>query len=236
MRTLVVGDIHLCDRPPSIRTDDYLEHILDKLAYTVEVAEQQDVMAVVWAGDVFHIKTPGRNSHYMVQRVIDIGQDYLDAGIGWYVVPGNHDLSHDRLDWSHQPLGLLFKSGAIPCIGEMQGLGVFGIPWLQDWDAQLPGYMQKWQESTAGLMVTHAPIAPPGKTYPYEFVDATDWAKAMQRPGDVYYGHMHMTHGSYSVETEEGVFWFCNQGALSRGSLHEETLAREPAVTVYEYA
>jgi hypothetical protein len=43
------------------------------------------------------------------------------------------------------------------------------------------------------------------------------------------YGHIHEPHGFYYVN----LTWFCNNGAISRGSLHQETLSREPAVTLF---
>jgi DNA repair exonuclease SbcCD nuclease subunit len=44
---------------------------------------------------VFHIKTPTRNSHALVQRT---GEVLTSAGLPVLIVPGNHDLSNDRLD------------------------------------------------------------------------------------------------------------------------------------------
>lgn len=48
--------------------------------------------------------------------------------------------------------------------------------------------------------------------------------------GVVYYGHIHENHGAY----RSAGMWFCNQGAISRGSLHESTLKRAPGVTLYD--
>lgn len=237
MKALLVGDIHLCDRPPSLRKPGYAEQILDKLVYTSQVAHDESVDAVIWAGDVFHVKSPSRTSHRLVQQVIEIGNSYQCA---WYIVPGNHDVTHDRMEsLDNQPLGVLFKAGAYPLIGDIPMTRMFGVPWLQSWD-QLGTWMGQWQESEASLLVTHAPIFPPGQSVPYEFIDAGDYAKMMDRPGDVYYGHIHDTHGTYEVTYQKGsdgdlvTSLFCNQGALSRGSLHESTLKRKPAVTIYD--
>lgn len=231
MKVLLIGDVHLSDRPPSIRTESYSEDILAKLAYTVEVAKREDVGSVVFAGDLFHRKAPSRTSHALVQRMAEIVAAYPCPV---FAVPGNHDVQHDRLDTlERQPLGVLFKAGLHPLIGQAPyslNYMLFGVPWLYDWAADLPPYMKAWQECGARLMVSHAPIVPPGQHRPYEVIDSTDWAVAMGRRGDVYHGHMHQWDGAYQV----GEFWFCNQGALSRGSLHEETLQRAPAVTLWD--
>lgn len=229
MRVLLVGDIHLSDRPPSIRTEAYADQIFAKLEYTVGLREELKADAVVWAGDVFHIKAPSRTSHYLVQRTATLGKSY---GVPWLIVPGNHDMQHDRLEsLDRQPLGVLYRAGAIPLIGEQEVAGetLYGVPYLQQW-SDLRIALRGWREGSARLLVTHAPIFPPGETVPYEFIDAEDWGRQMERPGHVYYGHIHDLHGAY--ETENATF--CNQGALSRGSLHESTLRRKPAVTLVE--
>lgn len=238
MRGLLVGDIHLSDRPPSLRTEDYVHQIIEKLLFTVKLAEEQKAMFVAWAGDVFHLKAPTRTSHWLVQQVAQIGQSYH---VPWLIVPGNHDVQHDRLEsLDRQPLGVLFQAGAICLDGEVsvwEDETVFGVPWLKDWRTELPAYMERWRESSAPLMVTHAPIVPPGVDKPYEVIDARDWARLMQpHKGDVYYGHMHDPDGVYEV-TNEVLEWqaiFSNEGGLSRGTLHETSLARKPAVTLYD--
>jgi hypothetical protein len=143
-------------------------------------------------------------------------------------------MQHDRIEsLDKQPLGVLFKAGAVPLVGEVwaNGYALFGIPYLYDWGRELPSHFAEWNKSKAkaNLMVTHAPIFPPDESPPYEYISAEVWAKHMERDGDVYYGHIHDPHGEYMV----GDIRFCNQGALSRGSLHEKTLKRKPAVTIY---
>jgi hypothetical protein len=126
-------------------------------------------------------------------------------------------------------------------IGPHKEFPVFGLPYLYDWQ-ELPKWMgayTKWSDpNKAGdfafwpLMVTHAPIFPPGEEPPYEFIGGDDWAEMMVN-GDCYYGHIHDPHGAYQPNPAYPVY-MCNNGAISRGSLHEATLKREPAVTVWD--
>lgn len=240
MKVLLIGDIHLADRPPSIRTETYTEDILDKLRAAVKIAVKESAEAIICAGDVFHIKTPTRNSHALVQRT---GEVLTEAGIPVLIVPGNHDLSNDRLDsLKKQPLGTLAKMNGIELlIGPHKELPVFGLPYLADWQ-DLPKWMKAykiWADKNKGvdwdfrpLMVTHAPIFPPGEEPPYEFISADEWAGLME-VGDCYYGHIHDPHGDYTPDPSIPVT-LCNNGAISRGSLHETTLKREPHVTVWQ--
>lgn len=233
MKYLLVGDIHLSDVPPSVRNYEYTNHIFDKLRCTVDIAEEEQVEGVIWLGDVYHRKQPNRTSHALVQRTIDLIREYKRP-VG--AVVGNHDMQWDRLDTvDRQPIGVLFRAGLIHVRGGYYGSfelpGVFGIPYLADWKNDLPKYMREWAKSDAQLLVTHAPIFPDGVEPPYDFISASSWAEAMERQGFVAYGHIHEQHGDYKVPAGSH---FVNNGAISRGSLHENSLKRKPAVTIYD--
>lgn len=233
---LLISDIHLADHPPASRKEGYLDEIVNLLWDTVRVAKQHNAVAV-WAGDVFHIKTPSRNSHEMVGYAVEIAKLYPN---GLYIVPGNHDLTHDRLDSIYaQPLGQLFKHDCVTMlIGKKameNGHAIYGVPWLQRFTDEavykaLEGYREtEWAEGQNSLVVTHAPMYPPGHELKYEFYDTHKWAAYMGNRGNVFYGHVHNPHGVYEVDGVK----FCNNGALSRGSLDESNLTREVVATVW---
>jgi DNA repair exonuclease SbcCD nuclease subunit len=241
VKALLIGDIHLADRPPSIRTETYTDDILDKLQAAIGLAHEHGCDAIVSAGDVFHIKTPTRNSHALVQRTGDL---LRSSNLPVLIVPGNHDLTNDRLDsLRRQPLGTLAKMEGIDLlIGPSFEFPLFGLPYLHDFANDLPRWMKTYREWADAqkadnfdfwpLMVTHAPLFPVGETPPYEYIAADDWAGLMEK-GDCYYGHIHDPHGDYQPDPSVPVR-MCNNGAISRGSLHEATLKREPAVTVWD--
>lgn len=228
---LLVGDIHLSDRPPSSCTDTYLEDIFTLLEHTVEKAKLLNVDAVVWAGDVFHHKQPSRTSHRTVQRAIEIVKSYDRL----LIVPGNHDMLNDRFDSlaETQPLGVLLQAGGELLRGWASDLPLYGVPWLQRFDDdEVSSALVDWRDdsrSCPAVVVAHAPLYPPSMELPYEFYPASSWADAMENTGYCYYGHVHEAHGEYTVK---GVR-FCNQGAITRGSLHESELSRKIAVTLW---
>lgn len=229
---LLIGDIHLADNPPATRREGYKEEVLELLWQTVSLAREHEAVAV-WAGDVFHLKTPGRNSHKLVSETIDVIKAYPKE---LYIVPGNHDITHDRLDSiPSQPLGVLLKAGAIKLDGPSDdGYYLYGVPWLQRYSNVSVGKsFADWRDFTTRsehwLCVTHAPLYPPGKELKYEYFPTEEWATAMNGHGSVYYGHVHNPHGTYEV----GGVQFCNNGALSRGSLDESNLHRPIVATLW---
>lgn len=269
MKVLLVGDIHLSERPPSSCTDSYCDDLFDLLAQARQVGVVQGVSVMVWAGDTFHHKAPNRVSHRLVQRT--------SAFIGTctphfpvLVLAGNHDMTNDRYEsvYESQPLGMLYRAGAQELRGWHPELPVYGVPWLQgygDYGAYdgddplspievrlaraLEDYKEQVFERGIGehkpLVVTHAPLYPEGKELKYEYFPAVRWAEAMgfQYGGthSVFYGHVHEPHGTYgfygaSAQHGDYSVTFCNNGALSRGSLHEYNLTRQVGVTIYDTA
>lgn len=248
---LLINDIHATERAPSSCTDTYLDDLLDLLAQTVTIAAERNAGAVVWAGDVFHHKAPSRSSHRLVQRLIALARAYPCP---LFIVPGNHDLQNDRLDslMVTQPLGVLLQAGAQMLDGwaEWDGppgrLPVYGVPWLQGYGsyteesdqavgAALAEYRRRVTEAGTGtqhpLVVTHAPLYPPGRELDFEYFPADRWAEAMGGAGACWYGHVHEDHGD--PYTAGGVT-FANFGALSRGSLHEHNLTRQVCVGAWD--
>ena len=240
MKALLIGDVHLADRPPSVRRDTYAEDILDKLRWCVQEAVRREADVIIQDGDLFHVKAPVRTSHGLVQRVHEV---IMSSHIPWIIVPGNHDMQHDRLDsLSSQPLGALCRMENVSLLlGPHDFLPIFGLPYLADWQDGLPKWLTLWRKFADTvrlerddwpLLVTHAPIFPPGIEPPYDYIAADEWAELMEK-GTCLYGHIHDYHGIYQPLTNTPVTMI-NVGSISRGSLHENTLARAPKVVWYD--
>jgi DNA repair exonuclease SbcCD nuclease subunit len=254
---LIINDVHLTNdnSHPSSCTPSYTPDLFNLLKQAADLAVVRECEAIIQLGDFFHIKTPSRNSHELVQRAMRWARDCV---VPVFIVPGNHDLLNDRLDSldEGQPLGVLYDAGVAqraegylhikgprgPFDSSVQALPIFGIGWQQYWDAQadiadravakaLEGFEP---EDTPQLIVTHAPFFPPGANPAYEHYSTEKFARMVNPTGkanvQVIYGHIHDYHGEYVVN---GVR-FANYGALSRGSLTESNLTRPVGVTIWD--
>lgn len=232
---VIVGDVHLADKQPSSRVPGYVDQILDKVNFAARLAIQKRCL-LIFAGDIFHIKAASKNSHRLVQAM----HDALE-GAETIILPGNHDLESDRLDsLSKQPLGALARMDNVRLLlgvdPDYPWLG--GIPYLTEFDGgnwrdAVDEYVSMGDNdwSSVELLVTHAPMFPPGsEPGVYASVSTLHWAQYWEGIPFCYYGHIHDLHGTYEV----GGMTFCNQGALSRGSLHESSVTRKPGVTLFE--
>jgi Calcineurin-like phosphoesterase len=239
MRHLLLADIHATEKPPQSCTDTYWPDLLDLLVQSVRLARAGQAASVTWAGDVFHHKGPTRTSHAVVRALARVLQAYpCPAGI----VGGNHDMQHDRRESiDSQPLGVLYVAGARELVGWDVAAGLatrYGVPWLQRWTEEtIYDALEAWREPRLplqpALVVTHAPIYPPGQEPRYEgaeFTPAGWWAAAMGHRGHLFYGHVHEPHGTW----EHLGVTFCNNGALSRGALTPNDLERQPGCTWWD--
>lgn len=228
VKALLIGDVHLSDSPPSVRTETYTQDILDKLEFCVNYAnEHTDV--IVQLGDMFHVKAASKNSHALVQATAAVLSKFNGRVL---IVPGNHDLSQDRLEsLSKQPLGTLALTPNVELIdGFDEETGIYGIPYLDNID-EMRGRIRigvpPWHDTK--LFVTHASIFPPGKNPPYDHITA-DHLETDGIP--LAWGHIHDPVPFF--QAGEFKAWFCNNGAISRGSLHTETVKRKPKVTLFD--
>lgn len=244
-RILTVGDPHLSDRPPVNVTDAYTDDIIAMLRWIAEHAAAEQVDAVVLLGDIFHHKAPSRNSHALVQRMIDVVRYFEKLNVPLWCVVGNHDLTNDRLDsLPSQPLGVLFKAGLQRLEGWHPTLPIFGIGWRQDWttnEAAPAEAFAEWRargdldiDLSAALALTHAPVYPPKEASEkiFELVPCEGEqgiSAAMGHQGYFNFGHIHSNHGVWEVEGVQ----YANYGALSRGSLVEYNLERSIQVALW---
>jgi DNA repair exonuclease SbcCD nuclease subunit len=257
VKFLLISDIHLSEKPPSSCTDSYVDDLFELLHQAREVGRERHVDAMVWAGDTFHSKAASRVSHRLVQRVAE----YVNVTpFPVLILAGNHDMSNDRYDslYKTQPLGMLWRAGAVELRGWAEvargvPLPVYGVPWLQGYGNYgeqcaegvtpeiagrvsdvLDDYRKQVYEAGWGkhkpLVVAHAPLYPPGEELAYEWFPGDAWALAMGGSGNVFYGHVHEPHRAF----RHRYVVFCNNGALSRGSLHEYNLTRQVGVTLYD--
>lgn len=245
IKILCVGDLHVTDKAPVSATESYTDDIIAMLYWLADYAAENGVVAVVWAGDVFHHKAPSRNSHELVLKMLAVVKYYLSKGIELLCVTGNHDVQNGRIEDVHerQPLGVLYEAGLKELVGWHETLPLFGVPWRETWTEPgdpalaLKGFREDsddWKRDTFSLVVTHAPIYPPDEAQKqmFELVPLAGeggLSAAMGNQGFLYYGHIHEDHGVFEVE---GVT-YANMGAISRGSLHEYNLSRSIKVALW---
>jgi DNA repair exonuclease SbcCD nuclease subunit len=246
MNLLFFGDLHIADKAPSGRVDDYLQSILKKLGAIADLCAEHKVKYALSTGDIFHIKQPNRVSHTIIQQLI---REFKQFPCPVYVVPGNHDLGPDGIEsLSRQPLGVLLHADAVRLLTTEPEHFPEGnhVVWIipRPYDAVAEGVYDNKTDATYYALtpeertrieknpgpvigLVHGSILGPGdsRQYPYVNVD--------QIPGIEEYdlfisGHLHECLGVVPV----GKTLFANPGSIARTRRDMASYARRVEVLI----
>jgi len=233
-------DTHLSDFAPESRTDDWPTTLLGKLAQVGEVAKRVKALGVLDGGDLFHIKTPSRNSHSLVGKVAAIHTAYPCPT--WSNI-GNHDVKYGSFEFlDESPLGVLFESGSLrrlydehEAIFEQDGIKVrvVGIPYHgTEYDMGRFAQIQKNSEDFLVASI-HCLASLAGGTM-YEKEDVIKYADLVGFAPDLFlFGHWHRNQGIDEIADGK---WVVNVGSLSRGSLNQDEVNRVPTCVVLNFS
>lgn len=228
-------DVHLSDRAPSSRTDDWADAVFDKLGQVRDVAREVNAAAIIDGGDFFHIKSPTRNSHALVHRTAEHHSTYPCPV---YCTPGNHDAVYGDYSFlPQQPLGVLFSTGVFKrlydeheAVFTHDGITVrlVGIPYHgTSYDMDRFHSIQKGDEDIL-ICVAHVLASHKGGTM-FEGEDIIRYADLVDTAPDVYlFGHWHKDQGIKEIGGKQ----FVNIGSLTRGSLSQDEVERQPASAI----
>jgi len=222
-KIITFTDIHLADNNPASRVDNYCEAILGKLEQARDICIERNIDVALCGGDIFHLKTPSKNSHYLVSRTVDIFKGFPCPIFSIY---GNHDLRQDNITTlPKQPFYTLVKSGAVTYLHDefmdngnirIFGMDYCSFPKEEEFSKENKG--EKIQICLAHVNASSQFSDLFGEKV-YRYQDLKE-----QSPDVFVFGHYHPDQG---IEVHNGKF-FINVGSLSRGSLKKDELSRIP--------
>jgi DNA repair exonuclease SbcCD nuclease subunit len=242
MKFLWRTDLHLSDRSPQSRLDNWSDTLLAKLDQIRIIAEEEKVSAVIDGGDFFHIKSPNQTSHKLINRIIDVHKNYPCPV---YSNVGNHDCIYGDISYlPQQPLGVLFESNVFHRLYDqyelrLPGIRVFGVPY-HGTSYDLGRLKVSKEKDEVLIVIAHLLASPQGGSMfeaedivPYSFLDSCE--------ADVFaFGHWHKNQGVVQLPSGKQVI---NIGSLSRGSLTQDVCistvgakARIPSVAIIDIA
>lgn len=240
-------DVHISDESPISRLDNWADTVLNKLRQVNTMAEVYEVQAILDGGDFFHVKSPVRNSHALIQSVASLGSPVpILANVG------NHDVKYGDLRFLNEsPLGVLFSSGvfrrcyqkyewyiqrnsaeisysATYLEGFEETVRVVGVPYHGTIYNNDFLRVKKGREDRLVVMA-HLLASQDGGTM-FEGEDIVSYDILKDCDADVFcFGHWHKDQGI--TEISDGKF-VVNIGSLTRGSLSQDDIDRTPSVAL----
>jgi len=232
IRFITFTDVHISSLNPQSRLGDYCEDILDKLKQIKLVGEKLKVDFFLFGGDLFNLKAPMRNPHSLNSKLIELFRSF-PATI--YATEGNHDLRFDSYGtFDDQPLNVIYKSGAMTQVRDVSLLindikiNIRGFPFTEspDFGSLLKANKKDYDVSICNLHVYSTPKG--GNLFKHKLYSYDEIATL----GDDIFllGHYHIDQGIIKRGTPEQMF--INVGSISRGSLAEDELTRNPKIAL----
>lgn len=217
---LLIGDPHLEGRSPGFRKDEYPRVILDKLAWCLEYAKQEQLLPAI-LGDLFD--KPRDNPNWMLVELLGMFQSEVLA------LYGNHDVHQTAELTANDSLSLLVTAGRLnliqppnPWRGVMGGRSVVvgGSNYRQPIPKKFPPEADPTHDP-ASLVVwlTHHDILIPGydegriKPFEAEGIDI------------IVNGHIHRR----LVDVPQGRTLWITPGNISRRKRGDATRAHVPS-------
>lgn len=231
IRFITFTDIHISDTNPTSRLGNYREDILNKLRQIGKVGKKLGVDFYIMAGDLYHLKSPSRNSHELNRLLIETFKDYKSP---IYTTEGNHDLKQDSYStFGEQPLSVLYADNTL--IKARKKSIKFGnnkilidsIPFSEE--PELEDKNKEKDDFDLKIKILHLYATKKGgnlfghKLFSYDEISNLN--------DDIFVlGHYHIDQGIEIIDKKDKKQYFINVGAISRGSLSEDDINREPKI------
>lgn len=110
MRLVFIGDVHLEDKKPPTRLDDYTLSVAKKIDWILGWCRENSVDKIIFLGDIFSKKEPGGRSTNMLIKIFKKHYSKPNAP-DLFVTIGNHDTSNDHDNIKSSTLWALIEIG-----------------------------------------------------------------------------------------------------------------------------
>lgn len=231
IKFLTFTDVHISDNNPAFRSGNYKEDILNKLGQIGKVGKKLGVDFYLFAGDMFHLKPPSRNSHSLNNNLIQIFRGY---GAPIYTTEGNHDIRYDSYEtFEEQPLSVLYASNVLHQIRDKIisinncRIKLQGIPFQENPD--LSKIKEKDTDYDLKISILHLYAGKKGGKLFKQKIFSYDELSSLN--SDIYVlGHYHIDQGVEKINKNNKNQFFVNIGAISRGTTSEDDITRNPKI------
>ena len=227
-KVMFVGDIHLMDKQPKNRLDDYSLAIRTKLIECFIIAEERKLDAVVLLGDLFEVYEVGP---LLRNQTLDILKGVPNGNKPWsfpiYICVGNHDLDSSS-NLEKTALGTLIAAGYLIKTDYSPSLGMSFAHYHPSLDRDIKSGLLT--TSSAIIWVCHASISNKLDRFG-EYTFLFEDTPLHPNTSLVISGHIHHE----MKQTRSDGKRFINPGAISRYSASRDNLEKDIEILILDY-
>lgn len=227
-KVMFVGDIHLMDKQPKNRLDDYSLAIRTKLIECFEIAEERKLDAVVLLGDLFEVYEVGALLRNQTLNILNGGPNGNKAwSFPIYICVGNHDLDSSS-NLEKTALGTLISAGCLVKTDYSPSLGISFAHYHPSLDRDIKAGLLT--TSSAIIWVCHASISNKLDRFG-EYTFLFEDISLHPNTSLVISGHIHHE----MKQTRSDGKRFINPGAISRYSASRDNLEKDIEILILDY-
>jgi hypothetical protein len=236
VRLVGVFDPHLTPNSPASFKGDYYELAKETLRQVFRFCEANEVDAIIWAGDIFHLKAVQRNPLWFINEVLALIQEPMRKGTANLGIAGNHDFKFGTLEnLKGQPLENLIQAGAYQLLDHEET--VFKA---KDFSVRVAGgsyhhgladHVRAKTKKGADFLIAIGHFwfgTETGELFG-ERIYSPDWLQHSEVDAFLV-GHHHEDQGVRNINGK----WYDSHGAISRTGSHANDLTRRPAASFIE--
>lgn len=237
-RAIALCDPHLSAYSPPVFKTDYWQLTKETLEKVLKFALEQNVDAILWAGDIFHLKSAQRNPTWFLTEVLQIFTQIEKHGIVNLGIAGNHDVKFGTVEaglWG-QPLDLLIKAGVYHLLDQNEvtfqitrhhQVRIAGASYFHGHAHTARDKKKRGAQSL--ITLGHFWFGPQSGEFFGEPIFGPDYLHAGET--DLYViGHHHEDQGLQQVGGKQ----YLSPGSMSRTGAHKHDLERRPAASLIE--
>jgi DNA repair exonuclease SbcCD nuclease subunit len=199
MRFLALPDLHITNRQPKRRCDNFEDAVFHKLEQIIYTSTEYKTDFVIQPGDIFDTD---KASHYLVQKSLRCFRRIKN----FLCVFGQHDMRYHSKRRDNTPLKVVSESGKIEIIDQKTealqfGVRIYGASW--DQDIPIPK-----KHDVPNILVLHKMIS--NRDYwngNVDYNDARVFLKKWEKHYDVIISGDN--HNSFMVSGKKGVLINC---------------------------
>jgi exonuclease SbcD len=227
-KVMFVGDIHLMDKQPKNRLDDYSLAIRTNLIECFDIAEERKLDAVVLLGDLFEVCEVGALLRNQTLNILNGGPNGNKAwSFPIYICVGNHDLDSSS-NLEKTALGTLISAGCLVKTDYSPSLGISFAHYHPSLDRDIKAGLLT--TSSAIIWVCHASISNKLDRFG-EYTFLFEDTPLHPNTSLVISGHIHHE----MKQTRSDGKRFINPGAISRYSASRDNLEKDIEILILDY-
>lgn len=224
---MIVGDVHLSDKQPKNRLDNYCEAIKAKLTESLMIAEERQLDAVILLGDLFEVYEVGPLLRNQTLEILKGEPNGKPWSFPIYVCVGNHDLdSSSKLEKT--ALGTLISAGVLQYTSYEPSLCMSFAHYTPNLDREIQNGLLT--SSSAIIWICHASISTKLDRF-QEYTYLFENVPLHPNTSLVISGHIHHA----MEQTRSDGKRFINPGAISRYSASKDNLNKDIQILIIDY-